>query len=296
MNDVSHSVLTNRKLKILFWFLTALGSSVIVWKFIGSQDQPMENKILYVFGTFLAGAGLFRLIRKKSSDEGLNLWAQEAIEWSDTGISAVLLAFVIMSFVVQAFKIPSSSMVPTLQIGDHLFVNKFIYGTHLPFTMKRLWKFKDVKRFDVVVFLCPPAALSEEDKLEHVQKDFIKRAIGLPGDMIQIKDKALYINGELAVDAHAYFMHAVTYPKAELWPEDGSYQKSWQAGEFTRMPVDAVRDNFGPIKVPDHTYFVMGDNRDGSFDSRFWGPLPENYLKGRAWRVYWPFSRFQTIH
>lgn len=287
--------MNNKLLKYIFWLFALSAIAMICWKFFGSQEQPMESKILLVFITFVISAFVFRWIRKKGRDESLDRWTAEAIEWSDTGISAVLLAFVIMSFVLQAFKIPSGSMQPTLLIGDHLFVNKFIYGTHLPFTLKRLWKLKDVKRFDVVVFLCPPSALSDEDRKMDVKKDFIKRAIGVPGDLIEIKNKILYINGQRSPDPHGYFISPSTFTRPYLWKSREEYQLSWEKGEFVFLPVEVIRDNFGPVKVPDRHFFVLGDNRDGSFDSRFWGPLPEKYLKGKAWRVYWPVKRFHAI-
>ncbi len=285
----------DRPLKIFFWIFALAAAGFIAWKFFSSQDQPMESKVLYVFAAFAISAFVFRWIRRRTQDVKLERWSDEAIEWSDTGVSAVLLAFLIMAFVVQAFKIPSGSMLPTLQIGDHLFVNKFIYGSQVPFTLKKLWTLKDVKRYDVVVFLCPPAALSEEDRKNDVKKDFIKRAIGLPGDVIQIKDKVLYVNGEKFNDPDGHFTHPFTYPKQETGKKQEAYQAMWERGELVYLPIEAVRDNFGPVKIPDGHYFVLGDNRDGSFDSRFWGPLPERYLKGKAWIVYWPFTRFRVI-
>lgn len=277
----------NKFLKIIFWLLTGAAVGMILWKFFGSQEQPMETKILYVFLTFVFCAIAFRQIRKRAQEAPLLRRCNEAIEWWDTGISAVLLAFFIMSFVLQAFKIPSGSMKPTLLIGDHLFVNKFIYGSQIPFTLKKLWSLKKVKRFDVVVFLAPPSALSAEERRLDVKKDFIKRAIGLPGDVIEIKNKMLYINGEKAADRNGYFVDPSTYSNARLWDSQERYEKSWQQGEFVYLPAAAVRDNFGPVKVPADHFFVMGDNRDESFDARFWGPLPEKYLKGKAWLVYW---------
>ena len=111
---------------LLFWLLSFCGLGIIGWKFFACQEEPMETKVIYVFSTFLAASFLFRWIRKKSSGVKIEKWTREAIEWSDTGVSAVLLAFLIMAFLIQAFKIPSGSMRPTLEIGDHLFVNKFI--------------------------------------------------------------------------------------------------------------------------------------------------------------------------
>lgn len=287
--------MNNKTLNALFWLVVSTAFALVGWKFFGSQDQPMESKILFVFITFVFCAGTFRWIRKRNTDERLERWSAEAIEWSDTGISAVLLAFFIMAFVMQAFKIPSGSMIPTLLIEDHLFVNKFVYGTQLPFTTKKLWTLKKVQRYDVVVFLCPPTALSQPERKEGVKKDFIKRAIGLPGDVIEIKNKMLFINGQKWDDPRAYFMHSSTFTALKFWKSPEDYQKAWEKGEFAYLPTEAIRDNFGPIKVPEHHFFVMGDNRDGSFDSRFWGPLDEKYLKGKAWLVYWPFNRFHLI-
>ncbi len=289
------TVIKDRPLKLFFWAFALAAVSFIGWKFFSSQDQPMESKVLFVFAAFGLSAFVFRWIRKRTQDARLERWTDEAIEWSDTGVSAVLLAFLIMAFIMQAFKIPSGSMLPTLQIGDHLFVNKFIYGSQVPFTLKKLWTLKEVKRYDVIVFLCPPAALSEEDRKNDVKKDFIKRAIGLPGDVIQIKDKVLFVNGEKFNDPNGHFTHPFTYPKQVLVKDAKDYQSMWEKGEFAYLPIEALRDNFGPIQIPAGHYFVLGDNRDGSFDSRFWGPLPEKYLKGKAWIVYWPFTRLRII-
>ena len=286
----------NKLMVALFWVLVMVSLGIIGYEFFECQEQPMENKIVVVFSTFIVCAVLFRQIGKRAEGERVRRWTSEAIEWSDTGVSAVLLAFFIMSFIVQAFKIPSGSMIPTLLIEDHLFVNKFVYGTQLPFTMKKLWNYKDVKFYDVVVFLCPPAALSEEDKKNGIKKDFIKRAIGMPGDTIEIKNKVLYINGNKVDDKFASYSHPVIYFKPAYWKSQEEYQKKWEEGSFVYLPIEAIRDNFGPVKVPPENYFVMGDNRDGSFDSRFWGPLPGKFIKGRAWLVYWPFSRFKVIH
>ena len=278
------------RLKILFWSAAAAALTVIFRKFFGEIEQPMEERILTVFLVFALCAAFFRWVRKKSDDARLTRWTDEAIEWSDTGVSAVFLAFLIMAFALQAFKIPSGSMKPTLQIGDHLFVNKFIYGPQIPFTRKKVFKFKAVKRFDVIVFLCPPKGLSDEDREAGVKKDFIKRCVGLPGDEIEIRNKVLFVNGEKADDPYGSFMHPVVYPRAKLFKTQAEYQPAWESGDLAHFETQWVRDNFGPVKVPQGCYFAMGDNRDGSFDSRFWGPLPEEYVKGRAWLVYWPLK------
>jgi signal peptidase I len=233
---------------------------------------------------------------KSKPDGGTSLLAGD-LEWVETSFSAILLASVIMYAVLQAFKIPSGSMEDTLLIGDHLFVNKFIYGVRVPFTDKRVFKVRDVKRGDVVVFEAPPSAIQSRDERERgVKKDFIKRAVGLPGDVIQIKNKQLYVNGEIQTDPHPVYKDPMTYPAVPLGLTAEAYQKNWETGNFAEYRREYIGDNFGPVKVPPNSYFCMGDNRDGSFDSRFWGPMPNRLLKGKAWVVYWPFNRLKVIH
>ncbi|OGW13871.1 MAG: signal peptidase I [Nitrospinae bacterium RIFCSPLOWO2_12_FULL_45_22] len=170
---------------------------------------------------------------------------------------AIVLALFIRAFVVQAFKIPSGSMIPTLQIGDHILVNKFIYGIKIPFTDKKLFTFKEPKRGDIIVFRYP----GDEDR------DFIKRAIGLPGDTIEIRDKQVSINGKPLKEPYAIF---------------NEHNILGNSGYS--------RDNYGPVKIPPHHLFVMGDNRDNSMDSRFWGFLDESKVKGRAFIIYWSWD------
>jgi signal peptidase I len=172
-------------------------------------------------------------------------------EYVEAIVIAVILALFIRTFVVQAFKIPSGSMKPTLLVGDHILVNKFIYGIKIPFTDKTIINLGKPEREDVVVFKYPL----------DTKKDYIKRVIGLPGDKIQLANKQLYINGKVVDDPHA------------------SYS------------VYGNLRNFGPIAVPAHHLFVMGDNRDESSDSRVWGFVPYEYLKGKAFLIYWSWDR-----
>jgi signal peptidase I len=167
--------------------------------------------------------------------------------------TAFILALIVMTFVVQAFKIPSGSMIPTLSVGDHIFVLKFMYGVKIPFSDTILFHTWAPKRGDVVVFKYP-----REEKT-----DFIKRLIGEPGDTIEVKNKQLYINGEPVKEP--YIIHT----DSNIIPE---------------------RDNFGPVTVPEGKYFMMGDNRDQSLDSRFWGFVSENKLKGKAALIYWSWD------
>lgn len=193
-------------------------------------------------------------------------------EYAEAIVIALLLAFVIRVFVVQAFKIPSGSMIPTLLIGDHILVSKLAYGLQWPqdchfeagfpplncYSSIILVDLGKPQRGDIIVFRYP------ED--EH--KDFIKRLIGLPGDTIQIRNKIVYINGE-PLDDHAYTQ------RIDPGVIDGRINP---------------RDNFGPVTVPEDSYFVMGDNRDQSLDSRFWGFVKFNKIKGRAFLVYWSWN------
>jgi signal peptidase I len=183
-------------------------------------------------------------------------------DWVEPAFEAIIIAIVIRTFFIQAFKIPTSSMEDTLLINDQIIANKFIYGTTLPWQKHKAWKFTTPKRGDVIIFRYP----------NDPRMMFIKRCMGLPGDMLQMKDKVLYINGKKLDEKYTYHKDLRIFP--------GSY---------------APRDNWGPIGVPDGCIWAMGDNRDMSSDSRFWGFLPYDYLRGKAWIVYWPPSRWRVI-
>ncbi len=175
-------------------------------------------------------------------------------EYSEAFTVAIILAILIRTFLFQAFEIPSGSMEPTLRVGDQILVSRFIYGVRIPFTDKRWPKFREPRRGDVIVFVYPV------DR----SKDFITRVIGVGGDTVQIIDKRIIINGVEVADSHAHFYSSVIFPAFE-----------------------SPRDNFGPIKVPHDRLFVMGDNRDNSYDSRFWGFVPVRDVLGEALIIYW---------
>jgi signal peptidase I len=175
-------------------------------------------------------------------------------EYSEAFVVALILAILVRAFLFQAFEIPSGSMEPTLLVGDHILVNKFIYGVRIPFTDKRWPMFREPRRGDVIVFVYPV------DR----SKDFIKRVIGVGGDTVQIVDKKVFINGVEVPDPHGHFSSNVIFPGYEN-----------------------PRDNMGPIKVPHGSLFMMGDNRDYSYDSRFWGFVPLRDVVGEALIIYW---------
>jgi signal peptidase I len=193
-----------------------------------------------------------------------------AREYLEAFVIALMLAIVLRTFFIQAYKIPSGSMEPTLLVGDHIIVNKLIYGLRLPdsffgltpFEDKIPWghylfQFEPVHRGDVVVFVFPPDPT----------KDFIKRVIGIPGDKIEVKNGKLWRNDVLADDPHAHF---------ELTPD--------------QRQENSPRDYFGPLTVPEGKYLMMGDNRDRSYDGRFWGLVDRDEVEGRAMFIYWSWD------
>ena len=183
-------------------------------------------------------------------------------EYTDAIIIALVLALFIRTFIVQAFKIPSGSMLPTLKIGDHLLVNKFIYGVKVPFSGTVVIPVKNPQTNDIIVFKFP----------QNPKLDYIKRVIGVPGDTIEGRNKTLYVNGKRFDDKYGVHM-----------------------SNSIIGPAAGPRDNFGPITVPADKVFVMGDNRDNSFDSRFWGFVGYKAILGKALIIYWSWDVNQPL-
>ena len=181
-----------------------------------------------------------------------------AREYFESIVIAVILALFVRTWCFQAFKIPTGSMENNLLIGDHLVVNKFLFAPAGP--ERAILPIREVRRGDVVVFKSP----------EDPERDFIKRVIGLPGETLELRNKRVYIDGEPLDEPYVHFM---------LPPR----------GDGERTSFD-VRDNYGPVTVPEGLVFAMGDNRDNSQDSRYWGFLPKDFIKGRALLVYWSFE------
>jgi len=179
-------------------------------------------------------------------------------EYVEAILLAIVIAFFIRTFVIQAYKIPSGSMKPTLLIGDHILVSKFNYGVKLPFIRSTLIPVGSPRRGDIVVFIYP------EDR----SKDFIKRLVGLPGDTVEVRDKQILLNGQPWKETHGVHSDSLVIP--------GAVQP---------------RDNFGPVKVPEGSLFVMGDNRDESYDSRFWGFVDMKDVLGKALIIYWSWNQ-----
>jgi signal peptidase I len=184
-------------------------------------------------------------------------------EYLEALLIAIIFATFARTYVVQAFKIPSGSMEKNLLIGDHILVNKFIYGPTATAFERALLPVRPVRRGDIVVFKYP----------KDPSRDFIKRCMALPGDTLRSVDKVLYINGKQVHD-ESYTWHS----DPEIVPRRSFFESN------------RVRDNFGPDVIPEASYFCMGDNRDNSNDSRFWGPVPRGNIKGRAFMIYWSFE------
>lgn len=181
-------------------------------------------------------------------------------EWTESIIIAIILALLIRTFVVQAFKIPSGSMIPTFKVGDRIFVNKFIYGAGVPFTDLHLPAVREPRRGDIVVFISP------EDK----KKDFVKRLIAVGGETVEIKDGRILVNGNAVQEPVS--IRSVYY---------------YNAGDFGNEGAK--------IQVPKDSYFVLGDNSASSRDSRYWGFVPRKSILGNAICIYWPIHRMRTI-
>jgi signal peptidase I len=184
-------------------------------------------------------------------------------EYFESIVIAVILALFIRTFVVQAFKIPTGSMENNLLIGDHLLVNKFVFGPSESRLERAILPVGTIKRGDVIVFKYP----------EEPDRDYIKRVIGLPGETVEMKAKKIFING---VPLDEPYVHFLEPPSAET-----------DVHEITSIDV---RERYGPVTVPPNQFFVMGDNRDNSQDSRYWGFLQRDYIKGKALLIYWSYE------
>ncbi len=186
-----------------------------------------------------------------SIEKGKSVW----LEYAEAIGVAIVLALFIRAFIVQAFTIPSESMRDTLLVGDYLLVNKFGYGPKIPFTHSYIWEGSDPAIGDIIVFEAP----------DEPETDYIKRIVGVPGDVLEMRNKVLYRNNQLVEEPYTRYIDPRTDPR---------------------------RDNFGPITVPEGKYFVMGDNRDASLDSRLWKNqfVDRSAIHGKAWRMYWSWD------
>jgi signal peptidase I len=186
-------------------------------------------------------------------------------EYFESLVIAVILALFVRTWVFQAFKIPTGSMEPNLLVGDHLIVNKMQYAPTLTAFERAIMPSRPIHRGDIIVFKFP----------QDPGRDFIKRVIGLPGDRLELHRKVVYINGKPLDEPYAHFLEP---PSTDGPPR-----------------TDDLREEYGPVTVPPHQYFMMGDNRDNSEDSRYWGFMPESYVKGQALFIYFSLDDQASI-
>jgi signal peptidase I len=184
-------------------------------------------------------------------------------EYFELIAETAVFVFFVMTFVVQAFQIPTGSMEPTLLVGDFLLVNKLVYTGGGSAIDRALLPRRALRRQDIIVFKYP----------NDLTKDYVKRVIGLPGEKLEIKNKQVFINDRPLDEPYKVHSDTQVYPKNDYYHYD-----------------DAIRDNYGPVTVPEGHIFAMGDNRDNSSDSRYWGFLPLSYLKGRPWMIYFSYT------
>ena len=199
---------------------------------------------------------------------------------------AILLALIIRTFVFQPFKIPSGSMIPTLLVGDHLLVNKFVYGTKIPFTDIEIFPIEKIKRGDVIVFTYPN---NERDPSKNGLY-YIKRVVGLPGDEIDLNGRNLYINGgKVPIEYEGTYADKRNSEQFDEYREDLFGEEHTVI--FRKGKENTNRGSYIPVtKVPEGSVFVMGDNRDNSQDSRFWGFVPIENIAGRAFIIHWSWD------
>jgi len=190
-------------------------------------------------------------------------------EYYEAILVAVIFTLFARTFVVQAFKIPTGSMEDNLLVGDHLFVNKFVYAPHWQTPIHRLLPYRDIRQADIVVFKFP----------QDPARDFIKRAVAVGGDVVEIRAKRLMVNGQREDNPQAVHKDPNTFADTPFLP-----------------PSLRHRDHFGPVEIPADMVFCLGDNRDNSNDSRFWGSVPRHYFKGRALFIYWSFESTPEAH
>ncbi len=193
-------------------------------------------------------------------------------EWYESLLVAGIFVLFVRTFVVQTYQVPTGSMEKTILVGDHLLVNKFAFAPRLP-SLSRLLPYRDVHRGDIIVFKKPGDDVNPGNVL-------VKRAVGAPGDVVQVRDKELFVDGKAADGPYVEHIYPDLYRKSDP--------------EVSEMGV--IRDQFGPFTVPPGDYFGMGDNRDNSLDSRFWGPVPRANIFGRPFLIYWSYEAESNSH
>ncbi len=290
--------------KVFAWWhasylLFILSCALYVLLFVMSggavENISLSKSLLGLLGVIIISVwGYFSAF--KANNEQKEIIVKKNLEWCNTVYFAGFVASFVMFFFIQAFKIPSESMQDTLLVGDHLFVNKASYGFRVPLTNIRFGEFNSIKKGDIIVFQFPAKDRKQINCGDsQYGRDFVKRVIAMPGDTVEVKKGQLFVNGE-EVPNQGYERYEKVVRVSPQPEEDLElYQQVWENHQLDNYYGMYLRDNFGPVVVPEGHYFGMGDNRDNSCDSRFWGPIPRENIKGKAWFIHWPFDRIRII-
>lgn len=281
----------------LFLILTC---ALYVFLFVmnGGLGEPYPVNKFIIGEIIILGISVYGyMAASKAGEKAQEKIIKQDLDWCNTVYFAGFVASVVMFFFIQAFKIPSASMRYTLVEGDHLFVNKAVYGFKIPFTNIRFGQFKEIAPGDIVIFQFPAKDRNQLNCGYQTQygRDFVKRVIAGPGDTVEVKNGRPWVNGQ-QLPQQPYEVYENVERVSGLINDDPElYQKIWQEHLLDNYLGMELRDEFGPITVPADNYFVMGDNRDNSCDSRFWGPVPRENIKGKAWFIHWPLSKIGFI-
>lgn len=282
-----------------FLFIILLCAAyLLLFVMSGGTGEPIGTGKIIVSIVVAAACAVYGYFHGFKSDEKKKERLMKAdLEWSNTVYFAGFVASFVMFFFMQAFKIPSASMHNTLLEGDHLFVNKAVYGFRIPLTDIRFGQFEEIKPGDIVIFRFPAKDRQQQNcGGSQYGKDFVKRVIAMPGDTVQVINGRPWVNGkELPQQPYELYEDIERIPYFEDEDKE-TYQKVWENHQLDNYLGMYLRDSFGPVTVPENAYFVMGDNRDNSCDSRFWGPVPRENIKGKAWFIHWPPSRMGRIN
>lgn len=297
-NKLTLSSVFNKWHAIFLFLILTCALYVTLFVMNGGLGEPYPLKKFIIGEMIVLGISVYGyIIAGKANSAKQEKIIKSNLDWSNTVYFAGFVASIVMFFFIQAFKIPSASMRYTLVEGDHLFVNKATYGFRVPFTNIRFGQFNDIKRGDIIIFQFPAKDRNQINCGDQSQygRDFVKRVIGLPGETVEIKNGRPWINGqELPAQEYEVYEDLSRVPEVEN-DDPELYQEIWQDHLLDNYLGLELRDSFGPIVVPEGTYFVMGDNRDNSCDSRFWGPVPRENIKGKAWFIYWPLKKISLI-
>ncbi len=297
-NKLTLSSVFNKWHAIFLFLILTCALYVALFVMNGGLGEPYPLKKFIIGEMIVLGISVYGyIIAGKANSAKQEKIIKSNLDWSNTVYFAGFVASIVMFFFIQAFKIPSASMRYTLVEGDHLFVNKATYGFRVPFTNIRFGQFNDIKRGDIIIFQFPAKDRNQINCGDQSQygRDFVKRVIGLPGETVEVKNGRPWINGqELPAQEYEVYEDLSRVPEVEN-DNPALYQEIWQDHLLDNYLGLELRDSFGPIVVPEGTYFVMGDNRDNSCDSRFWGPVPRENIKGKAWFIYWPLKKISLI-